>query len=87
MDFYNKSLSDHFIRTEFEVRILKTVMHGVCFTLSFTDAVEVSKPSGILIKRQWDIIIYFHNEGEQFWLSWYKFPILVTSLKFNINAR
>jgi hypothetical protein len=39
------------------------------------------------MNRAWDIVIYFHNEEEQFWLLWDTVPILMTSLKFNINSR
>ena len=86
-ELFNKSLSEYLNLTEVEVRTLKTVMHGACFTLKFANEVELSNVSGLVIKRPWDIAIYFHNEGEQFWLLWYSIPILMTSLQFDINTR
>ena len=87
MDLFNNSLSEYFNTSEIEVRILKTVLHGICFSLTFTKEIELKNVSYIVIKRPWDIVIYFHNEEEQFWLFWDKFPIHISSLKLNINSR
>ncbi len=86
-ELFNKSLSEYLNLTEVEVRTLKTVMHGACFTLKFADEVQISNISHIIMKRPWDIVIYFHNEGEQFWLLWYNFPIIMTSIQLDISTR
>jgi hypothetical protein len=87
IELFNKSLSEYLNLTEVEVKILKTVLHGACFTLKFVNEVQLSNVSGLVLKRPWDIVIYFHNEREQFWLLWYNFPIIMTSLQFEINTR
>jgi hypothetical protein len=87
MELFNKSLSEHLNTSEIEVNILKTVLHGICFTLAFTTEIDLNNASSIVMNRPWDIVIYFHNEEEQFWLLWDTVPILMTSLKFNINSR
>jgi hypothetical protein len=86
-ELFNKSLSEYLKNPEVEITILRSVFHGACFTLKFANEVELSNVSGLVIKRPWDIVIYFHNEGEQFWLLWYSIPILMTSLQFDINTR
>ena len=85
-DLFNKTISEYFIPCEVEVTAIKTLSHGVCFTFTFPNEVELTGASGIAVKRNWDLVIYFHNEGEQFWLTWYNFPILMTSQQFNINT-
>ena len=86
MDLFNSSMTESSNATEVDVRILRTVLRGVCFTLRFTDEIELINAFNIVIKRPWDIVIFFHNEEEEFWLLWDKFPILLTSLKININT-
>jgi hypothetical protein len=86
MELFNKSLSEYLNLTEVEVRTLKTVMHGACFTLNFATEVQISNVSHIMMKRPWDIVVYFHNEGEQLWLLWYNFPIIMTSLQLDIST-
>jgi hypothetical protein len=67
-ELFNKSLSEYLKNPEVEITILRSVFHGACFTLKFANEVQLSYVSGVVIKRPWDIAIYFHNEGEQFWL-------------------
>ena len=86
-DLFNKSWSESFNSTSVEVATLKTLLHGVCFTISFPTEVQLSDVNFITTKRSWDMVLYFHNEGEQFWLLWYSFPIIMTSLQVNINSR
>ena len=86
-DLFNETLSKIWSETEVKVTALKTLMHGVCFTFSFSEEVQIDAASSFVIKRPWDMTIYFHNEGEEFWLFWYNFPILMRSLRLNINTR
>lgn len=46
---------------------------GRCFTVKVTKRLSLNEPFGLLLKRSWDVIVFVHNDGEEFWLSWYPY--------------
>jgi hypothetical protein len=72
---------------KFEVKTIRTVTRGVCFTLSFPNEMAITQFSKFIVKRSWDMLVYLHNEGEEFWLLWHDFPIEMTFLQLNALSR
>ena len=87
LDLFDEWPDEHLNRTKIEVKTIRTFPHGVCFTLSFPDEVLLMETAEFVIKRSWDILVYIHNKGEEFWLLLEEFPIIVSSLRIEINTR
>ncbi len=87
LDLFDEWPDEHLNRTKIEVKTIQTFPHGVCFTLSFSNEVLLVETAEFVIKRSWDILVYIHNKGEEFWLLLEEFPIIVSSLRIEINTR
>ena len=84
---FNEWYDNNLKSTSFEVKTIKTMTRGVCFTISFPNEMAIAEFSHFFVKRSFDILVYLHNEGDEFWLLWKQYPIEMTSLKFYINSR
>ena len=87
-DLFDQWPAEHVNMTKIEVRTVRTIFHGTCFTLSFPNEVLLMQMSVFVIKRSWDIKVYIHNKGEEFWLLIFiDFPVVTSSLRIEINTR
>ncbi len=51
------------------VKVTKSVTRGKCFTIKHSKPLKVHKKFIAAFIRTWDLIIFIHNEGDEFWLS------------------
>ena len=68
-DLFDKTPGVDFNATKVEFKTTRTMFFGACFTLSFPNEVSFMQTSSFVIKRSWDMLVYFHNEGEEFWIN------------------
>ena len=71
---------------EFSIKEVETVNHGRCFTLNFNEKLGPRNATYIKLKRTFDLMIYIHSSGEEFWLHWIEFPTEVSTLRLNIKT-
>ncbi len=56
------------------VKVTKSITLGKCFTIKIAKPVRVNEPFILFLKRTWDVVIFVHNDGDEFWLSWSMYP-------------
>ena len=64
----------------------RSATFGICFTLKITKSLGLSEAIILVMKRSWDIIVYVHSDGEEFWLSWFPYGLLPNKFRLNIKS-
>jgi len=67
------------------VKVTKSVTRGKCFTIKHSKPLKVHQKFIAAFKRTWDLIIFIHNEGDEFWLSSAPYYMLPNKLRLNIK--
>jgi len=86
-DLLNKSmLVSKYSDPEFiNVKVTKSVTRGKCFTIKILKLLQLADSFLLILKRTWDLIVFIHNEGDEFWLS--SSPYFVLPNKFRLNIK
>ena len=64
----------------------RTSNFGKCFTLKVTKSLRVNEAFILVFKRSWDLKVFVHNDGEEFWLAWSPYGSLVNNFRLNIKS-
>lgn len=62
----------------------RSIIFGKCFTLKVNKRLSLSQPFFLPLKRSWDMIVFVHYEGEEFWLTWLPYGQSFVN-KFRLN--
>ena len=67
------------------VKVTKSVTRGNCFTIKHSKPLRVHEKFMPVFKRTWDLIVFIHNEGDEFWFS--SAPYYMLPNKFRLNIK
>lgn len=59
---------------------------GKCFTLKITRPVGLNDPFVLVLKRSFDLKVFVHNDGEEFWLSSSPYGTNINMFRLNIKS-
>ena len=63
----------------------KSASLGNCFTMKILKPFKLKQSFFVVLNRKWDLIVFVHNEGDEFWLPWSAYP--PADNKFRINMK
>ena len=78
--FLNKSNRD------FHVTEARSPTMGKCFTLKVDKLLGLHEPFIFILKKSFDLKVYIHNDGEEFWVSWMAFGPQTNMIRLNIES-
>ena len=65
---------------------IRSPTFGKCFTLKVTKEMSLNEPFFLILNRTWDLTIFVHNDGEEFWLAWLPYGPLINKFQLNIKS-
>ena len=88
-DFLNISILNKTPRIDQKYIIIskiRTATFGKCITLKVTKPLKINEAFILALKRSWDLKVFFHNDGEEFWLAWNHGGSLAKKFRLNIKS-
>jgi len=87
-DLLNKSNTQepYSVMKYVDVKETRSMVLGKCFTLSISKAVYLGELLVLTFKRSWDVTIFVHNDGEEFWFPWSPYIPLLKRFHLNIKT-
>ena len=66
---------------------IKTSSFGKCFTLKIIKPLSLHEDFILILNRtSWDLQVFIHNEGEEFWLAWPPYGLLTNVFRLKIHS-
>jgi hypothetical protein len=69
-----------------DIKVTKSITHGKCFTIKILRSLRINEPFFFILKRTWDLKIFVHNDGDEFWLAWAPSSLLSSKFQLNIQS-
>ena len=88
-DFLNISILNNTPKIDRKYIIIteiRTPTFGKCFTLKVTKPLSINETLILAIKRSWDLKVFVHNDGEEFWLPWSPRGSLANKFRLNMKS-
>ena len=71
---------------EFNVTETNTANLGKCFTIKLAEPLSLQEPFILVLKRPWDLKVFVHNDGDEFWLSGSQYGLITNMFQVNIKS-
>ena len=88
-DFLNISILNKAPRIDQKYIVItkiRTATFGKCITLKVTKPLKINEAFILALKRSWDLKVFVHNDGEEFWLAWSPRGSLANKFRLNIKS-
>ena len=82
--FHNKTIDKLKISTDYLVKEVWSIFSGKCFTICYLHNVNFDL-NELDLKQTWDMKIYVHNSGEEYWLYFGDFPTAICDKILDTN--
>ena len=84
-DLINFSILPNAVKEYINISEICSATYGKCFTIKVTKPSNLGEQFILAFKRSWDLKVFVHNDGEEFWLM--ASPYGLSTNKFQLKIK